>query len=398
MAETMMTETQPAEDVSAPVRFRSIAVSEMRNYKSVSLQLPDSHIVFVGNNGAGKTNLLEAFSLFAPGRGLRRASYDTIARIDGPGGFGIGAQLTGPFDSVQLGTGVGPVIGEQDNARRLRINGAPEKSTDVLTDYLRITWLTPSMDGLFTGPAGDRRRFLDRLVFAIEPHHGRHAIAYEKAMRQRNRLFSDGVQDNAWFEALEGEMARYGAAIALSRVRLVAALNEANALLPDGDGFPVSVLGLEGAIEDAAMRHEPETLQSVFAVMLRNNRRTDERAGRSLIGPHRSDLIVTHRAKNMPAALASTGEQKAMLTGLILGHARIIGTLCGLKAVVLLDEIGAHFDENRRAALFDILDEMGVQAIMTGTEPSLFEALGPRAAHFLVEAGTVKDISGSLGL
>ena len=366
------------------VRFRSIALSEMRNYQSLTLDLPDRHVVLAGHNGAGKTNLLEAFSLFAPGRGLRRATYETIGRIGGPGGFGIGARLDGPYGSVQLGTGVGRVIGETDTTRRLRINGAPERSTDLLNEYLRITWLTPAMDGLFTGPAGDRRRFLDRLVLAVTPDHGRVALAYDKAMRQRNRLLTDQVDDPVWMDGLEAEMARHGALMSAARARVVGLLNAANDALPDDDGFPVALLGLEGDPTDGATDPEARMLRA-----LRDGRQADYAAGRTLTGPHRTDLTVIHRAKAMPAALASTGEQKALLTGLVLGHARLIGQESGMSAVVLLDEIGAHFDEGRRAALFDILDAMGVQAIMTGTETSLFSALGDRAQRFMVEGGKV---------
>lgn len=381
----------PATRALKPVRFHAISLTQFRNHARLALALDGRHVVLTGANGAGKTNLLEAVSLFAPGRGLRRASYEDMAAKGSQDGFAVGARIGAGDDTVQIGTGVGRLAGEAGAGRVIRINGTLEKSAEALNDHCRITWLTPAMDGVFTGPAADRRRLLDRMVLAIEPEHGAHAIAYEKAMRGRNRLFADDVQDAAWFSALEQELAAHGAAMTLARLRLVSALNGLAGSALAGSAFPVSDLALAGEMEALAADAGAEDLAAAYRAALARGRMADRQAGRTLIGPHRSELAVIHRAKGMPAALSSTGEQKALLTGMMLFHAELIARLSGLTAVLLLDEIGAHFDEGRRAQLFDILDALGGQAIMTGTEPHLFSALGARAQHFSVEDGHVRE-------
>jgi DNA replication and repair protein RecF len=380
------------------VTLAALSLSEFRNHRSLSLNFDGRHAVFTGHNGAGKTNLLEAVSLLAPGRGLRRAAYEDIGAKSGPGGFAIGATLSGGEGDLRIGTGYGPAAGSESASRFVRINGTDEKSADALNDHARLTWLTPAMDGVFTGPAADRRKMLDRMVLAIEPNHGRRAIDYEKAMRARNRLIADDVRDDAWFSALERELAENGAAIALGRKRFVDALNHAaerSGIAKGEAGFPAAGLVLNGEIDAFACEHDTQAsdaqilLANLCRDALARSRNDDRRAGRTLFGPHRTDLEVTHLAKAMPAALSSTGEQKALLTGMVLAHARLIGEVSGMTAFLLLDEIGAHFDAARRAQLFDILDQLGGQAIMTGTERHLFEALGTRAQHFALEGGKV---------
>lgn len=372
-----------------PVRLSALTLSDFRNYSGLSLQLEPRHIVLTGHNGAGKTNLLEAISLLAPGRGLRRAAYDDMARKNGVGGFAIGAKITCGDNETQLGTGTGAAVGETTGARIVRINGTQEKSADALNEFLRITWLTPAMDGVFTGPAADRRRMLDRMVLAIEPQHGRHSIDFEKAMRSRNRLIADEVNDAAWFSALEHAMGTHGAAIVMARHKFVTALNEMAASGFDKAAFPSAGLSLIGEIDGLA--GTSENLEEAYRGALARSRNADRQAGRTLIGPHRSELEVMHVAKNMPAAIASTGEQKALLTGMVLAHAALIAKVSGLTALLLLDEIGAHFDQGRRAQLFEILDQLGGQAIMTGTETHLFAALEDRAQFFNIADSVVSS-------
>jgi DNA replication and repair protein RecF len=248
-----------------------------------------------------------------------------------------------------------------------------------------VIWLTPAMDGLFTGSAADRRRFMDRLALALFPQHGARANAYERAMRQRNRMFEDGVTDARWYDAVEREMAEHGGALATARVELVVKLNAAQAVRAAAGGdFPQAVLALRGDEGDADA--------AAFQRRLRDGRARDRAAGRALAGPHLVDLTVRHLEKDMPAALASTGEQKALLIGMILGHAALVTRVTGEIPLLLLDEVAAHLDPGRRAALYDTLDGLGCQTFMTGTDDSLFEALGPRAERFRVEAGTLERI------
>jgi DNA replication and repair protein RecF len=374
---------QPA-GILKPVRLSALSLSDFRNYASLSVQLQPRHIVLTGHNGAGKTNFLEAVSLLAPGRGLRRAAYDDMARKNGVGGFAIGAKVAIDGDETQLGTGTGTAVGELSGARIVRINGTQERSAECLNDYARITWLTPAMDGVFTGPAADRRRMLDRMVLAIEPAHGRHAVDFEKAMRSRNRLIADEVNDASWYAALEHEMGAHGAAITLARHRFVASLNEMAISGFDRAAFPSAGLTLASELDELAASGGDGDLADAYRAALARSRPADRQAGRTLIGPHRSELEVTHVAKNMPASIASTGEQKALLTGMVLAHAALIAKASGLTALLLLDEIGAHFDAARRAQLFEILDRLGGQAIMTGTESHLFDALEDRAQFFSV--------------
>ena len=371
-----------------PVRLTGLTLSNFRNYASLSVQFEPRHIVLTGHNGAGKTNLLEAISLLAPGRGLRRAAYDDMARKAGVGGFAIGAKIAVDDDETQLGTGTGASVGEATGSRIVRINGTAEKSADVLNDHLRITWLTPAMDGVFTGPAADRRKMLDRMVLAVEPAHGQHAVHFEKAMRSRNRLIADEVNDASWYAALEYEIGTHGAAMTLARHRFVASLNAMAASGFDRAAFPSAGLSLVGEID--AMAVTVEDLAEAYRSALARSRPADRQAGRTLIGPHRSELEVVHVAKNMPAAIASTGEQKALLTGMVLAHASLIAQTSGLTALLLLDEIGAHFDAGRRAQLFEILDQLGGQAIMTGTETHLFDALENRAQFFTIADSVVR--------
>lgn len=367
------------------VTIEKLTVSAFRNYAEASLRLDGRHVVLTGENGSGKTNLLEAISFLSPGRGLRRASYADVVKQGSEQGFSIFAQLDGMEGAVSIGTGVS--VGEETMTRRVRINGTDAKSADELLDHLRILWLTPAMDGLFTGPASDRRRFVDRLVLSLDPAHGKRAADFDKAMKMRNRLLEAGRYDEDWLGSIESQMASLGIAMMLARKELVQLLSEAVASVPDSP-FPEAVLDLSGFLEAEALLPAID-LEDRYRETLGQSRLRDQAAGRTLEGPHRSDLVVRHRQKQIEAALCSTGEQKGLLTGLVLAHAQLTANLTGFTPILLLDEIGAHFDPVRRAALFDRIDHIGCQAFMTGTDPHLFEALGARAQHFDVNRGTI---------
>jgi DNA replication and repair protein RecF len=363
-----------------------LKLTDFRNYAEASLTLDGRHVVLTGDNGAGKTNLLEAVSFLSPGRGLRRAVLTDVTRVGAPGGFTIFADVDGMEGEFALGTGIETADGET-TTRRLRINGTPAKSTEELSDHLRVLWLTPTMDGLFTGASADRRRFLDRLVLSLDAAHGRRASDFERAMRSRNRLLSEGRFDPAWLSAIEAQMAGLGIAMAAARQEMLGLLRTLSATTGETP-FPTPVLSLEGFM-DGAIDRPAADLEDDYLEMLRNSRGRDAAAGRTLDGPHRADLVVRHREKDMDAGRCSTGEQKALLIGLVLAHARLTGDMTGYAPILLLDEIAAHLDEGRRAALFDLIDGLGGQSFMTGTDRQMFAALADRAQLFTVSHGGI---------
>jgi DNA replication and repair protein RecF len=363
-----------------------LKLTDFRNYAEAALPLDGRHVVLTGENGAGKTNLLEAVSFLSPGRGLRRAVLSDVTRVGAAGGFTIFADVDGMDGEVSIGTGIEPGEGESV-ARKLRINGTPARSTEELTDHLSVLWLTPAMDGLFTGASSDRRRFLDRLVLSLDPAHGRRASDFERAMRSRNKLLSEGRFDPSWLSAIEAQMASLGIAMAAARQEMLGLLRT----LSGNSGetpFPTPVLALEGFM-DGAMDRPSADLEEDYLGMLRNGRGRDAAAGRTLDGPHRSDLLVRHREKDMEAERCSTGEQKALLIGLVLAHARLTADMTGYAPILLLDEIAAHLDEGRRAALFDLVHGLGGQSFMTGTDRAMFSALADRAQFFTVAHGGI---------
>ena len=365
-----------------------LSLADFRNYSTLALDFSPGAVVLTGDNGAGKTNLLEAISFLSPGRGLRRAALDHVARAGTAGGFAVHARVQGAFGEVEIGTGTFGEPGEA-GGRKVRINGAPARSAEDMLDWLRVMWLTPSMDALFTGPAAERRRFIDRLVLAIDPAHGRRALDYEKAMRGRNRLLADNSRDGRWFDAIEVQMAETGAAIAAARVEIVRLLAAMIERLPGDGPFPQADIGLSGMLEEMLAGMAAVDAEEAFRAALADRRERDRAAGRTLDGPHRSDLLVRHRPKDMAAELCSTGEQKALLTGLVLSHARLVAEMAGAAPILLLDEIAAHLDAGRRAALFSILDDLGCQAFMTGTDPELFSSISGTAQFLTVSGGSV---------
>ena len=348
-----------------------LTLSDFRNHAD-ALILPDhAFILLTGDNGAGKTNILEAVSMLAPGRGLRGAALSAMARQEGGGGFGIAAEV----DGVMLGTGV---TAASPDRRQVRIGGVAS-SANALADHLSIVWLTPAMDRLFLDSPGGRRRFLDRLTLALHPGHAAHSARYDAAMRARNRLLGDlRTADPAWLSALEAQMDDHGLALSAARADLVVRLNNILARQPDAP-FARPMIAIEEA--------EPQG-EEPLAMRLARQRRRDAAAGRSLSGPHRHDLAVTHVAKGQAAALCSTGEQKALLLSILLAHAALVADERGQPPVLLLDEVAAHLDPLRRAALFDRLAETGGQIWMTGTEPSLFSDL-TAATRLTVTAGQI---------
>lgn len=379
-----MTTFEPDQSRPDRVSIRRLKLSDFRNYAELTLPLDPGHVVLTGENGSGKTNLIEAVSFLSPGRGLRRSAYSDVARSRSVDGFAIHASLEcAIYGEANIGTGT---AGSGEGGRRVRINTNTASGEDLL-DYARILWVVPAMDGLFTGGSSDRRRFLDRMVLAIDTAHGKRVADYEKAMRSRNRLLNEGSNDDRWLDAIENQMAELGTAVAAARseaMRLIAAMIEK---LPADGPFPKADCFLEGLLEQRIALEAALDLEEDFRRQLRDGRARDRAAGRTLEGPHRTDLIVQHRPKSMPAALCSTGEQKALLIGLILAHARLTGELSGMAPILLLDEIAAHLDTGRRAALFDILNDLGGQTFMTGTDRALFEALEGKAQFFNVSSG-----------
>jgi len=375
------------------IYIEKLKLGSFRNHKATTLDVDHRHVVLFGKNGAGKTNILEAVSYLSPGRGLRRATYDQVGSVSGDGSWTVFTKLAGPHGEVDIGTGLQRTEFGIETQRKVHFNGSKAKTTDELLEHVRVLWLTPSMDGLFSGPAGDRRRFLDRLVLAIDPTHGRRVSNYEKLMRSRNKLLSEDYPDPTWLDATESQLAEEAVAIAAARHETLNLLSKV--IIENNDPaspFPDAYLSLSGSLENSICDMAASDLESEYVQRLRSQRPIDARAGRTLDGPHRSDLVVHHRPKMMPAKLCSTGEQKALLTGLVLAHARLVGEMAGFSPILLLDEIAAHLDEGRRAALYDILETLNCQAWMTGTDQNLFESLQARASYFKVEDGSLKKI------
>ena len=376
-----------------PTRITALKLTSFRNYKSLNLDLEPKSVVLAGPNGSGKTNLLEAVSYLSPGRGLRRAQYMDVGLTREKGGDGLWAVATSletENGDTEIGTGLSLLDGVLDKSRRIRIDRQQVKSGDALTEYVRVLWLTPAMDGLFTGPAGDRRRFLDRLVLALDPTHGRRVNDFDKAIRNRNKVLEEAFDNSSWLDAAEMQIAELGTAITAARHEILALLSaEVEKSSAMTEHFPQALLELEGTVDDLVRTHLATDAEDAYRTLLQQSRRRDRAAGRTLEGPHRSDLLVRHAEKDMAARLCSTGEQKALLIGIVLAHAKLVGTIAGMAPIVLLDEVAAHLDQYRRAALFDVLEALNCQAFMTGTDRDLFADLGDRAQFLHVENGTV---------
>jgi len=369
---------------SAP-RVRRLTLGDFRSYAALDCRFESAMIALFGENGAGKTNLLEALSLFSPGRGLRRAELAECARRGGPGGFAGSIEVEIDGATTQLGHGL-TASGE----RLFRIDREPATSARAFADYVRVLWLTPAMDGLFSGPAGERRRFLDRLALGVDAEHGARANRLERALRNRNRLLEEGVSDRRWLDAAEQEIAALGVAVAAARretVSRLAALIAAGR--DDASSFPWADVTIEGELEQRLGLEPALVVEEWYRGELAASRRRDAAAGRTLIGPQASDLAVRHGPKNEAARACSTGEQKALLMGLTLAHAKLVDAMTGQAPILLLDEVAAHFDVKRREALYDELQALGGQVWMTGADPALFEPLRGRAELLLVTPGRI---------
>ena len=367
-----------------------LRLSCFRSYASAALDIgpgPDpgaSWVVFTGANGVGKTNFIEAISLLCPGRGLRGSPFEALSKVDGEAAWAVAATIQTRSGPVDMGTG----LAMTGAGRRVRINGANARSVEDMAAHLRLLWLTPAMDSLFNGGASERRRFLDRLVMTLIPDHSRSISGFEKSMRQRNRLLEENA-DPDWIDAVEARMADFAAAIHFARSDSIGHLQQL-ADISISDAFPGAILSLDPLFGDHRDGFVSSmALEGALRDCWRQNRSVDRAARRTLVGPHRVDLQVFHRQKSMPARLCSTGEQKALLIGLILAHSRLVAQMTSMTPILLLDEIAAHLDPDRRLALFDALERLNTQVWMTGTDPLLFDGLKERALFVRVENGRI---------
>ena len=379
---------------------RQLRLTDFRNYRHLRLDCGLEPVVLVGGNGAGKTNLLEALSFLAPGRGLRRARLDEVGhqvRGEAPGmgtgstNWAVAATLDTPDGRLAIGTGLEPGRAEGSPSRRVvRIDGRAAASQTVLGLHVAAVWLTPQLDRLFLDGPGERRRFLDRLVTALHPQHAGDVAAYENALRQRARLLGEGNRDPHWFTALEDTMARHGVALVAARADTVHRLDAAARL---GIGpFPRAALAMAGEVDDWLDTMAALDAEDRLRATLAANRSRDAEAGTTSCGPHRSDLAVRHLDLDLPAAEGSTGQQKAVLVSIALAHARLVAMSRGRPPLLLLDEIAAHLDAERRTALFDEVVALGAQSWMTGTDAELFAPLRGRAQLLCVADGTIAAV------
>jgi DNA replication and repair protein RecF len=400
-------------------RIRRLNLTRFRSYRAAAIATSANLVVLTGPNGAGKTNMLEAISFLSPGRGLRRARLDQVGFVDrsrhdckhhgkhdgAPNGaddgirtWAVSAEVDAALGIATLATGLEPPpagAGEIALSRACRIDREPVGSAAAFADHLRLVWLVPEMDALFLGPAAERRRFLDRLVLAVDAAHAARVAGLERALRSRNRLIEQMAEnrggDPRWLDAAEHEAAALAVAVAAARAETVRRLAGALAARPTAQyAFPSAEVAVDGWLESMVMTGGAPAIEAEdrYRAVLRENRARDAAAGRTLAGPHLSDFAVFYREKALPAREASTGEQKALLIGLVLAHAGLIAAMTGTAPVMLLDEVVAHLDPARRLALFDALDAIGAQVWMTGADPAAFADAAQRADLF-----DVRDLS-----
>jgi DNA replication and repair protein RecF len=376
-------------------RIHRLTLTHFRNYRAASLETRCDIVVLVGPNGAGKTNCIEAISFLSPGRGLRRATLDDVADNQGDGSWAVSAEVEGALGLATLGTGIDPQISSEGRSeetavsRRCRIDREPVSSATAFGDHLRMVWLTPAMDGLFLGAASERRRFFDRLVLAIDSQHSSRVSALERSLRSRNRLLEVRNYDDHWCDAIERETAELAVAVAAMRGQTVTRLAAMLRARGEASAFPSAEIMLDGWMENALIGEPATSVEDRYREILRLSRARDAAAGRTLDGPHLTDLQVIYAPKNMPARDASTGEQKALLIGLVLAHANLVAEMTGITPLLLLDEVIAHLDPDRRVALFGELAKLGAQVWMTGADPAAFTDVSAAAEIFRVDSGRI---------
>lgn len=372
-----------------PLSVQQLTLSNFRNYGELRLQLDTSPVVLTGNNGSGKTNLLEALSLLVPGRGLCRASVSEWQNNINPSPWAVAAVLDAPDGVLNIGTGRDPET--LDNERRVvLIDGRPVRGQQQLAERVAMSWVTPDMDRVLGDGPSARRKLLDRMAYSFDPAHAGRVHRYEKALRERMRLLRDGIADAVWLASLEDEMARSGVAIAAARHQLLRQLQ--TAMLETQGAFPQADLSLIGLAEEALLDHPALAVEDRLRAALARTRGEDAQSGTTAIGPHRSDLQVIHRTHAVPADLCSTGEQKALLIAIMLSYVRTLARARQMKPLFLLDDITAHLDATRRQALFEEILSLDLQAWLTGTDAVHFAPLLPYAQHFSVEFGVVSAL------
>ena len=398
-AQTWMAGSSPAmtdqPDLMTAARIRRLSLTNFRSYRAARIDIDTRPVVLMGPNGAGKTNVLEAISFLAPGRGLRRATLDEVACIEGDGSWAVSAEVEGALGLATLGTGIEARPGEDAPLlRKCRIDREAVASIAAFADHIRIVWLTPAMDALFAGPASERRRFLDRLVLAVDAGHASRVNALERSLRSRNRLLEESQPDGHWLDAIEHETAELAVAVAALRAETIGRLQAALADRADlSSPFPNAEIALLGWMEALLPSHPAIEVEDRYRAILRESRARDAAAGRTLDGPHLTDLRVVHAPKQIAAADASTGEQKALLIRLVLAHAGLVADMTGHAPVLLLDEVVAHLDPQRRGALYDELARLGGQVWMTGADPAAFAEIAARAEVFDVSPGQIAPLA-----
>lgn len=378
------------------VFVRALHLHAFRNYRDASINgLEDGFVVLTGHNGAGKTNILEAISLLSPGRGLRGAKMGDLKNRYTPTSisWSLSASVESPVGEVRIGTGMREV--GTTERRVARVNGVDLKAQADLSEYISCTWLTPQMDGLFYDAASERRRFFDRLVYAFDPAHAGRVTRYESVLSQRAKLLRAQKEEGAavdplWLTSLEATMSETGVAIAAARLQTLQSLSAHLREALSGTEFPVSALSLSGGIEELLQTFSALQVEDRMRERLAAGRVFDAAHGGASVGPHRTDMQVVYADKNMPAAQCSTGEQKALLTGIVLAHAVRTKSVRDMTPVLLLDEIAAHFDARRRASLFDVLNQLRAQVFITGTDANIFADV-PNAKHLAITGDTVRE-------
>lgn len=381
-------ETQNFHQQPNPLHVGRVTLTNFRNYTDISLRFADSPVILTGANGSGKTNFLEAISLMVPGRGMKKTPLADLQKHGAHDPWAVAVELQTALGELHMGTGRDPADPTSDK-RIVHIDGKAARSQNAMGEHVAMAWITPDMDRILAEGASARRKFLDRLVYSFDPAHSGRVTRYEKAMRERLRILREGPRDSTWLGALEDEMAQSGVAIAAARRHLLQQLRFG--IEETSSAFPLADIGVNGLAEDALESNPALPVEDMLRAALHRGREDDAQSGATSAGPHRSDLLVMHRAKNCPADLCSTGEQKALLIAIMLAYVRTLMRHRQLMPIFLLDDIAAHLDDTRRSALFEEIVTLGVQAWLTGTEEEAFSSLLPFAQHFDVEQGNLSE-------